>query len=243
MSSHIELSRQFPIEYQRASELLGLSSGITELDRLLGFIEKGKIIFVKGGSRKYFLELFCLRAILQYRNYCLFIDGYNSFDPYLLSNLVGKQEKPKEVLSKIILSRAFTCHQLASLIIRELKNIIHIFPSTFIAISDMLHMFTDPESDVHYDETKKIVTKMLKSIRNLASRNNAIMMITSDVDNDSLNAMMECCADTVLTVHGKKVTHVTFDKHYLHQNISIDLTLAKKPATVTTIEPWLMANG
>ena len=69
------------------------------------------------------------------------------------------------------------------------------------------------------------------------------MMITSDVDNDSLNAMMECCADTVLTVHGKKVTHVTFDKHDLYQNVSIGLTLAEKPATAATIEPWLMANG
>lgn len=225
---------------------MGLNSGIAELDKLLGFIPKGNAVFINGSrSRKYILELFCLRSIKQYRNYCIFIDGGNSFDPYLLSKLVRK-ENPKEVLSRVIISRAFTCHQLASLIIKETEKIVQRYPTDLIAVSDILHLFTDPESrsDIDEYEIEMILPVILKSLKKLSS--NAIVTITSDSKNEWLSRMIESYSEIVLTVNDdKERVSIILEKHPSHRKASTELTLHDKQYTVEreTIEPWLMVNG
>ena len=163
---HIDSMEQFRARFQRASALIGLNSGIRELDRLLGFIPKGNIVFIKGSkSRRHILELLCLRSIIQYQNYCIFVDGGNGFDPYLLSELAAaSKENPKEVLSRIMISRAFTCHQLASLV-KETAKVTKTFPANLVAVSDMLHLFTDPESEVDDYEIEMILPKMLEHLK------------------------------------------------------------------------------
>ncbi|MGH9876296.1 MAG: hypothetical protein ACRD5H_01545 [Nitrososphaerales archaeon] len=229
-----------------------MNSRITKLDNLIGYIQKGKVVFIKGTrSRKHILELFCLRSIIQYQNYCIFIDGGNSFDPYLLSKLATvSKENPKEVLSRVIISRAFTCHQLASLIINEADNIINTFPANFIAVSDILHLFTDPESDVDSYEIEMILPTMLKCIHDLANRRNAVAVVTSNTNNEWLNRMVESYSDIILTINdNKEIVHVALNKHPSRQNASVEfnkneLTLQNKPIIQhETIEPWLIANG
>ncbi|MFY3739810.1 MAG: hypothetical protein HMLIMOIP_000229 [Candidatus Nitrosomirales archaeon] len=242
--------QHFPIKFQSASTMMGLNSRIARLDNMLGFIQKGKVLFIKGTqSRKHILELFCLRSIVQYQNYCIFVDGGNSFDPYLISKLATiSKENPREILSRIIISRAFTCHQLASLI-EETEQIIDTFPTNFIAIADILHLFTDPEADVDNYEIEMIVPKMLKCIRDL-TRSDAIAMVTSDTKNEWLNRMVESYSDIVLTVRNdKELVNIELNKHPSRQNTSIEfnkneLILQNKPDIKhETIEPWLIANG
>lgn len=246
MSLRIDSRKYFPVKFHNASALMGLNSGIAELDKLLGFIPKGNVVFIKGSrSRKHILELFCLRSITQYHNYCVFIDGGNSFDPYLLSKLVRK-EKPKEVLSRIIISRAFTCHQLASLLMKETEKTVQRYPTDLIAVSDILHLFTDPESrsDIDEYEIEMILPMMLKSIKKLSS--NATVAITSDASNEWLSRMVESYSDIVLAVnYGKERVGVILEKHPSYRKASAELTLHDKPYTVEreTIEPWLMVNG
>lgn len=231
---------------------MGLSSGIKKLDKLIGFIPRGKVVFVQGlRLRKHILELFCLRSITQYQNYCIFIDGANSFDPYLLSKLANiMKQNPKEVLNKIILSRAFTCHQLASLILHE-TEIIERFPTHLIAISDLLHLFKDPESDIENYEVEIILTKIVKHLNDIVKEKNVIVVITSDFANEWLSRIIESYSDIVLTVKDQKETvHISLDKHEFHPNGSIqltfeDLTLQNclRKENRETIEPWLMAYG
>ena len=246
MSSH----SRFPLKFQSASAMIGLNSRIAKLDNILGFIQKGKVVFIKGTqSRKHILELFCLRSIIQYQNYCIIVDGGNSFDPYLISKLATiSKENPREILSRIIISRAFTCHQLASLI-EETERIVDTFPTNFIAISDILHLFTDPESEVDSYEIEMIVTKMLECICDLTKKD-AIVMVTSDTTNDWLNRMVESYSDIVFTVRNDKETiHIALNKHPSRQNASMEftvneLTLQSKPDIKhETIEPWLIADG
>ncbi len=247
MPYHADLLKRFPVKFQNASALIGLNSGIAELDKLLGFIPKGKIVFIKGSrSRKHILELFCLRSIVQYHNYCIIIDGGNSFDPYLLSKLAPIKENPKEVLSRVIISRAFTCHQLASLIIQETAKIVDMFPTNFIAVSDMIHLFTDPESDIDEYEIEMMLPMMFKSLHYLANHKDAIVAVTSDTTNIWLTRMVESYSDIILTVNDyTERVNVTLDKHPLRQMASTELTLKHKPNIVksATIERWLMING
>jgi hypothetical protein len=236
---------RFPNRFQTASSLIGLNSRIAKLDNLVGFIPKGNVVFIRGTrSRKHILELFFLRAIQQYQNYCIFIDGGNSFDPYLLAKLV-KKENPREVLSRIMISRGFTCHQLAHLIIKETENILHTFSANLVAVSDMLHLFTDPESDIEQNEIEFILPKMLKVLKNIAKRG-IIVMVTSDNSNTWLNRMVESYSDIVLEANDDNdIVHTTLTKHPSRKTTFTEFMLKDKPETTkpTTIEPWLMVNG
>lgn len=235
-------------KFQTASSMIGLNSRISKLDNLVGFIPKGKVVFIEGTrSRKHILEVFCLRALIQYQNYCIFVDGGNGFDPYLLSKLATiNRENPREILSRVIISRAFTCHQLASLI-NDVERIVNTFPTSFIAISDITHLFTDPDSDIDSYEIEMILPKMLKCIADLANRRDTIAMITSDEKNEWLSGMVELYSDIILRVHENKVE---LNKHPTRPNASIefasnDLTLQNKPEIEQplTMESWLIVNG
>lgn len=235
------------VEFQNASALIGLSSGIRKLDKLIGFIAKGNVVFIKGSkSRKHILELFCLRSITQYQNYCIFIDGGNSFDPYLLTQIcTASRHNPKEVLHRVIISRAFTCHQLASLI-NEAGKIIDAYPSNLVAVSDILHLFTSKESDMDIRETDFILPEIIKSLNNMAKQNDTIITVTSDTNNKWLDRMVESYSDIVLTVNDSagKVS-VTLDKHPLHTKGSIELTTnalalnCKQETGSLTLEQWV----
>jgi hypothetical protein len=55
----------------------------------------------------------------------LVADGANSFDPYVVSKFARKEGfLPDELLKKISVARAFTCHQLATLIRKRLEPFI-----------------------------------------------------------------------------------------------------------------------
>ena len=55
----------------------------------------------------------------------LVADGANSFDPYVVSKFARKEGFPlEELLKKIAVARAFTCHQLATLIRKRLEAFI-----------------------------------------------------------------------------------------------------------------------
>ena len=243
---HIDSMEQFRARFQRASALIGLNSGIRELDRLLGFIPKGNIVFIKGSkSRRHILELLCLRSIIQYQNYCIFVDGGNCFDPYLLSELsTASKENSKEVLSRIMISRAFTCHQLASLV-KETAKVTKTFPANLVAVSDMLHLFTDPESEVDDYEIEMILPRMLEHLKNMAAKG-AIVAVTSDAGNRWLDRMVESCSNIVLTINDdKEIVRVTLEKHPSQRNSSAELKLKDELAATKpmTIEPWLVADG
>ncbi|MGH9910745.1 MAG: hypothetical protein ACRD32_08895, partial [Nitrososphaerales archaeon] len=161
--------------------------------------------------------------------------------PYLLSELATtSREHPKEVLSRIMMSRAFTCHQLASLV-KETASIAKTFPANMVAVSDMLHLFTDPESEVDDYEIEMILPKMLGYLKNLAG-GGVIVTVTSDASNHWLDRMVESYSDIVLAVNDDKdAVRVALEKHPCQHKGSAEIKLkqelqATKPMT---IEPWL----
>ncbi|MFQ5969286.1 MAG: hypothetical protein ACE5J2_02165 [Nitrososphaerales archaeon] len=245
--SRIDSLKRYPIKFYHAFALIGLNSGITELDKLLGFIPKGKVVFIKGSqSRKHILKSFCLRAISQYHNYCIFIDGGNSFDPYILSKLatVSKQN-PKEVLSRVIISRAFTCHQLASLIVKETGKIVEAYTTNLVVVSDILYLFTDPESEIDKYETEMILPKMLKCLTNLAKQKDSIVIITSDNSSAWLSRMVESFSDIALVVNNDNgMISVSLNKHPFLPHASTTFTLELQPEKkIAKLESWMMING
>jgi hypothetical protein len=83
------------------------------------------------------------RAVLSGRT-VLYVDGANAFDPYILSRLAREAgQPPKAVMQRLQLSRAFTCHQLETLLVERLPGAIAHFRPGLVVISGWSHLFHD----------------------------------------------------------------------------------------------------
>jgi hypothetical protein len=139
-----------------------------------------------------------------------------------------------------MISRAFTCHQLASLV-KETAKVAKTFSANLVVVSDMLHLFTDAESEVDNYEIEMILPRMLERLKNMAGDGTTVA-VTSDANNRWLDRMVESCSDIVLAINDdKEIIHVTLEKHPLQHKGSAELKLKHElPETKPmTIEPWL----
>ncbi|HYS71806.1 MAG TPA: hypothetical protein VEM95_05225, partial [Thermoplasmata archaeon] len=101
-----------------------LTTLVPTLDRILGPFERGKITLVDSGSNFVFhlTTLLCVRAVMEGHE-VVFLDGGNSVDPHgmvALGKRVGLTRD--EVLPRVHVARAFTCHQMTTLILDMLDG-------------------------------------------------------------------------------------------------------------------------
>src|SRR2546428_9011058 len=161
-----------PVIFQSASRVPRLTVDIKKIDSIMLFLSLNQKLAVVGYDSQKLLERLAVRAQLPHRYgglgyHVILVDGGNSSDPYLGINFARQYGlDTKDVLSKIISSRAFTVYQLESLITRELPGIITKYNAKFVIISDILAMFTD---DPHLDknEAELLLNSMLSSISKL----------------------------------------------------------------------------
>lgn len=107
----------------------------------------------------------------------IFIDGGNTFDPYLISFLARKYDlNPESILQRIFISRAFTTYQLALLVFEKLNAALENFESKLVIISDITALFLD--RDVPKTEAKPIFNKLTLHLSELASRKKLAVLAT-----------------------------------------------------------------
>jgi hypothetical protein len=78
----------------------------------------------------------------------------------------------EKVLDSIIVSRPFTIHQLAGLIINELEQstaIVQRFGAKLVVISDLLKMFIQDPQQIDTDEARWLVKEIVKALLRLAN--------------------------------------------------------------------------
>jgi hypothetical protein len=99
--------------------------------------------------------------------YVVIVDAGNSLDFYQFVEFIRQYGLDiKETLQRIVVSRAFTVHQLTNLIIKELPNIIRQLDTCLVIVPDLLHMFThDPNID--RKEAKHLIKEIVSAIRKI----------------------------------------------------------------------------
>ncbi len=108
----------------------------------------------------------------------LVADGANSFDPYIVSKFARKEEfQPDELLKKIFVARAFTCHQLATLIRERLEPMIFPGVPTVVVFLGPCSMFFD--EDVSRDEAALLFRKTLAKVQEMSRREIFFLMSQS----------------------------------------------------------------
>lgn len=104
----------------------------------------------------------------------LYVDGANAFDPYILSRLAREAgQLPKTVMQRLHLTRAFTCHQLETLIVERLPSAIAHYRPGLVVISGWSHLFHD--ENVPAREAFRLLQNTARRIRSLAEAGQPIL--------------------------------------------------------------------
>jgi hypothetical protein len=168
-------------------------------------------------------SLLCIRAQLPVQlgglgSNVVFIDGGNTFRLYKIARLAQlHQLNPRQVLERIFISRAFTAHQLTSLILDKLEETIKNCNAKLVVISDIAGFFLD--NDIPREEAQRIYSQIVSYLSSFARKHQIILIATylpySGNKRNSLLQEMTCArANTVLSFSKTEYTReVTLEKH------------------------------
>jgi len=104
------------------------------------------------------------------------VDGGNRFDPYE----IGKAERAlggsgEVALSRILISRAFTCHQMEALLARRLGSALDRSGARIAVVFGLPETFTD--ADVPFAEACRVFRNCLSALRRLAAGGARVVLV------------------------------------------------------------------
>jgi len=158
----------------------GLTTGIESLDRAL-ILKKGQFVFLEGEPSHALSLLLCVRATLTQGldSDVVFIDAGNLFDTYTISqHIVNLGLESSRVQQRIHLSRAFTHHQVHSLIVEKLTSALDQYGARFAVVSDITALFCDPDVR-EKKEALDIFRKSLQFLGKTAEQRNMLIVATN----------------------------------------------------------------
>ncbi|MDA2916861.1 hypothetical protein MYX64_08495 [Nitrospinae bacterium AH_259_B05_G02_I21] len=122
-----------------------------------------------GSKVAYPLSLYAVSVLLAQGDPLVVVDGGNAFDPYVISDAARRlDQSPEELLSRVHISRAFTCHQLEALITGRLENALRRFRSRSLMLSGLLDTLYD--EDVSHGEALGLFRRIVATLRVLRSQ-------------------------------------------------------------------------
>ena len=157
-----------------------LATGLPVLDRLLGEFDASRVALVDSGSDFVFQvqTLLCVRAVAELDSDVVFVDGGNSVDPHGIvraAKRVGLRRL--DVLPRIRVARAFTCHQMATLLIDRLEETVAESGARLVVLSCLPELFLD--EDVPYGEAHQLFLRSLRRIREVTEEHGTITVATN----------------------------------------------------------------
>lgn len=193
-------------------------------------------------------SLLCVRAQLPVQlgglgSNVVYIDSGNTFRLYNISRLAKlHQLNPTVTLKRILISRAFTAYQLASLIMEKLEAVVKRFSAKLVVISDIAGFFLD--NDVPSEETERIYSQMVSFLSSFA-KNHQIVVIAmylpfeNSKKNKLLQEMTFSKANMVLSFLKTKIKReVSLQKHPY-----FILGTAKRPTENSTLNDFMARAG
>jgi hypothetical protein len=167
-------------------------TGISQFDKIIK-LGLGQFAVFHGKATKSLSSVICVRATmpqpLGLNSDIIFLDSSNIFDAYTISEYaIRRQVNSEKALARIHLSRAFTYHQLSTLINEKLPHAIDRFKAKLVVISDITALYCDQDVarqqkqeslDIFRRDVRMLTVlaekkKILIIATNLQSRNKAI---------------------------------------------------------------------
>lgn len=107
----------------------------------------------------------------------VFVDGGNTFRLYQVSRIAQlSQLDPRQVLKRIVISRAFTAYQMTTIILEKLKETVDKFGSRLVVISDIAGLYLD--KDIPPKEAKDVFNQLTVYLSRFVEENQLILLAT-----------------------------------------------------------------
>src|SRR5712692_800219 len=156
-----------------------LTTLVPTLDRILGPFEAGKITLIDSGSDFVFhlTTLLSVRAVMEGHE-VVFLDGGNSVDPHGMVAL-GKRAAMtrEEILPRVHVARAFTCHQMTTLILDMLDRKIEKTRAGLVVLACLPTMFLD--EDVEVGEAHQLFQRSMRAFRQTVGEREVVGLVTN----------------------------------------------------------------
>ena len=151
--------------------------------------------------------------------YVVIVDAGNSLDFYRFVEFIRQYGLDmKETLQRIVVSRAFTIHQLTNLIVNELPNIIRQLDTCLVIIPDLLHMFThDPNID--HKEAKHLIKEIVSVIRKMVVSSSRTRYVVSWNYNHQSSSYIK----TLLSRFDKCIVVTSFEGKLLQSTLRLKI--------------------
>lgn len=202
------------VEVEVLPEIRTVFSSLKPIDNFIGPFQSSEIALIDSASKFLFdfTSILCVQAIKQFDREIIFLDGGNSIDPFVLSNLAKRFRMDRGyVLKNVNLSRAFTAHQMATLIDERLEEEVKSKGACMLVISCFPILFLD--KDVEWLEAYKLMEGCISRIQKITKEYQTISLITnyrlSNLHKAKLRNLLYGCADkNVRFEFGRKVLRI-----------------------------------
>lgn len=157
-----------------------LRTAVLQLDDLVGGFRAGQVSLIDSDSSysDSLLHLLCVRAVSEFDEEVVWIDGGNAVDPYAMSALCKRLRLDKrDVLSSVCVSRAFTAYQLVSLIDEKLQEQVELSSPSTIIVSSITELFLD--KDMKWMESHQLLRRCLEDISRVTKEHETITLLTN----------------------------------------------------------------
>lgn len=157
-----------------------LKTSIASLDEIAGGFRPSTTALLDSDAQyaSNLLHILCVRALAEFEEEVIWIDGGNAIDPYILSALCKRRGLDRhEMLSMVNVARAFTAYQLASLIDGFLGEEARKSAPSTIIISSISDMFMD--KDLRRSESQQLLRRCAQEIGRVTKESDAITVVTS----------------------------------------------------------------
>jgi hypothetical protein len=115
----------------------------------------------------------CVSSVVSSDRDAIFVDGWNSFNPYALSKIAKSSgAEPRKVLSRIHVARAFTEYQMDALMGEQLCEAIESWNPAVLAISYLPSLFSNSDG-------RRLFEPILERVKSLTASSGIITAITS----------------------------------------------------------------
>jgi len=189
-----------------SGDVCSLRVGFREVDEAFRGLKVGEFSVIYGSLAHFISLLLSVRAQLPIDNGGLnspvvFVDGGNSFNPYLVAELARSYGvDARAALQNIYVSRAFAAYQLSSLILKELEKFQEHTKAKAVIVSDISSLYLD--RDVPKGDVESMFRNVCNKLLEVAGRD-AVVVATYFLGKRCdralfLEALLFGCADTVL---------------------------------------------
>ncbi|HEV8594187.1 MAG TPA: hypothetical protein VGR51_01500 [Thermoplasmata archaeon] len=157
-----------------------LTTGLPVLDKYLGPFDASRLTFVDSGSDFAFQvqTLLSVRCVSELDADVVFVDGGNSVDPHGIVRAAKRVGLGRlDVLPRIRVARAFTCHQMATLLVDRLEEAVAESGAKLVVLSCLPALYLD--EDVAYGEAHQLFLRSLRKIREVTEEHGTITVATN----------------------------------------------------------------